>query len=379
MIRIINRLYDFIIPEGERNRNFGLDLIRATAIIVVIFGHSSYLLKGIPFLSKIRVFDGVDLFFVLSGFLIGQIFIKKFINIQHPRFSDIIVFMIRRWFRTMPNYYIFLAFNLVCAYFLVEHRFEAFDWRYLFFLQNFLPYTSEHGFFPEAWSLAVEEWFYLLFPISTMFFLKVFKANTGEGVLSYAVLTILAVTIGRILILSELDIQNYSQYDEMIRKVVVLRLDSIAIGILGAFIFLRNYCIWKRWLIQKFFLGITGVVLLTIAIRYYSFEYSFSWFAILYSPLLSFSFLLTFPLLYTWSQNASTIGRVVTIVSVVSYSMYLIHYSLLIIPLKLYCWPDNGFSALLQFILVWLVTLLLSVLNYKYLESKITRLRDKLS
>lgn len=296
---LVDRLYTFILPDGGYKRNFGLDLIRAIAIIVVVFGHSSYLLKGIPILSKIRVFDGVDLFFVLSGFLIGQIFIETFKKIHRPNFSDILSFMIRRWFRTMPNYYLFLVFNLIGAYFLVENRFQAFEWRYLVFLQNFLPVSAEHGFFPEVWSLAVEEWFYLLFPLITIIFLKVLKANVEKSVIAYSVLMIFAVTIGRIFSLIEFDVQSYNEYDELIRKVVVLRLDSIAIGVLGAVIFLRQFNIWERWLVPKFIIGIVGIVLLTVAVKYHDFAEPSTLLEIVYSPLLSFSFLLTFPLLHS--------------------------------------------------------------------------------
>ena len=94
-------------------RNFGLDLCRAIAIIMVIISHirgyfSRYFY--VDFLG-INGFFAVELFFVLSGFLIGKIIIKDLVVSEN---KDLKKFYLRRWFRTLPallcysNYFIHL-------------------------------------------------------------------------------------------------------------------------------------------------------------------------------------------------------------------------------------------------------------------------------
>jgi hypothetical protein len=65
--------------NNNTTRNFGLDLFRALAIVLVVLSHGKFLLNGtvlenFPF---VKMLDGVDLFFVLSGFLIGGILLKS--------------------------------------------------------------------------------------------------------------------------------------------------------------------------------------------------------------------------------------------------------------------------------------------------------------
>ena len=91
------------------NRVFGLDFLRAIAISLVLISHISLLLFPTSdnfFLKIIRIFGavGVDLFFVLSGFLIGGILLKH-IDLNKTNFKDLLIFWKWRWFRTVvsPN------------------------------------------------------------------------------------------------------------------------------------------------------------------------------------------------------------------------------------------------------------------------------------
>ena len=115
----------------------------------------------------IKLIDGVELFFVLSGFLIGGIIIKEFQNNTAFGIKQIFHFWKRRWFRTLPNYYLILLLNVIIVYFgIIKEDFLQFNWKFFFFLQNFAHHF--YGFFWESWSLSIEEWFYLLFPIILM-------------------------------------------------------------------------------------------------------------------------------------------------------------------------------------------------------------------
>ncbi|MCE2742657.1 MAG: acyltransferase family protein, partial [Fluviicola sp.] len=100
----------------NNERNFGLDLIRFIAIILVVIVHSSFFLNQ-NFINSIYIIDGVDLFFVLSGFLIGKIIINNIIVKNKIEFKDVKSFLIRRWLRTIPNYVLFLIINIVLIYF----------------------------------------------------------------------------------------------------------------------------------------------------------------------------------------------------------------------------------------------------------------------
>ncbi|BDS14288.1 acyltransferase family protein [Aureispira anguillae] len=134
-------------------RKKGLDLLRAIAVILVLFRHSNLdhsSLKDFGWL-------GVDLFFVLSGFLISGLLFKEYkahnsINIKR--------FLIRRSFKIFPPFYFFLLTTLSLNYFYgIQH-----DWikivSELFYLQSYAPTIWIH-----TWSLAVEEHFYLSFSI----------------------------------------------------------------------------------------------------------------------------------------------------------------------------------------------------------------------
>jgi len=107
-----------------KQRIFGLDLMRAVAILLVVFSHITWIVpnaKGlIPNLMSIAGVYGVEIFFVLSGFLIGRI-VYRIYSSEDFGFSKVFYFWIRRWFRTLPNYYLALAVNIGVAIYLGTH------------------------------------------------------------------------------------------------------------------------------------------------------------------------------------------------------------------------------------------------------------------
>src|SRR5659263_324332 len=101
----MNKLFKIDI---DTSRIFGLDILRALAIMFVVIEYGSYLLpQKLRTISDFFVFDGVSIFFVLSGFLIGGILIKL-IDKNGFNFSILKTFWIRRWYRTLPNYFLIL-------------------------------------------------------------------------------------------------------------------------------------------------------------------------------------------------------------------------------------------------------------------------------
>ena len=162
----------------RKKRILGLDLLRATAIILVLFHHGFTLFE----FPSLPLPDGGDIFFVLSGFLIGGILIRTTEKQKCLSLRDLKTFWFRRWFRTIPAYLFALILNLTLYFFINLQNHSIKDtlklmflkeklWKYFFFLQN-LTSNMITQFFAETWSLAVEEWFYLLLPIVLFFSLK---------------------------------------------------------------------------------------------------------------------------------------------------------------------------------------------------------------
>lgn len=147
-----------------RQRQPGLDLLRALAIILVVIYHAG--IMGFPLPGRVHRWGwiGVDLFFVLSGYLIGGQLLAPLARGQRIGLRR---FFVRRALRIMPAYFVILA-----IYFLLPSWREYPDmaqplWKFLFSIQN----IALHGgtAFSHAWSLAVEDQFYLMLPFIVIF------------------------------------------------------------------------------------------------------------------------------------------------------------------------------------------------------------------
>ena len=124
-----------------------LDGLRAVAILLVIVNHTFHL----PL-----TWAGVDVFFVLSGFLITGILLQRK---KHPK-TYFAYFYRRRIFRILPSYYLtLLIFGLIFGW----STFHPL-WTLVFFGMNIQPLLTRHSIPLPLWSLAVEEQFYLVFP-----------------------------------------------------------------------------------------------------------------------------------------------------------------------------------------------------------------------
>ncbi|QWT18720.1 acyltransferase [Bacillus sp. NP157] len=145
-------------------RNPWLDVCRATAIGLVMLSHGRFFVLPLaPSLNWLKFggFLGVELFFVLSGFLIGGIMLRE-LGRAPDAASWVPRFWARRWLRTLPNYLLFLAINAV-LYRALRSDWPPSGWSYITFTQNILH--APRLFFVESWSLAVEEAFYLITPV----------------------------------------------------------------------------------------------------------------------------------------------------------------------------------------------------------------------
>ena len=118
---------NFLKINYGHSRVFGLDLLRMFAILFVVFGHSAILVpeEYKDIIRKITL-DGVAMFFVLSGFLIGGILIK-IVEKEKPTFPVLLNFWSRRWLRTAPIYFIILSFVLIYTFIYKADRVPS-DW-----------------------------------------------------------------------------------------------------------------------------------------------------------------------------------------------------------------------------------------------------------
>jgi peptidoglycan/LPS O-acetylase OafA/YrhL len=209
------------------SRNKWLDLCRSLAILLVLLGHGRLFLRSsMPWMEyfKFGGFMGVDLFFVLSGFLIGGILIRL---ARMDSVSWLRGFYIRRWFRTLPNYYLFLLINVVLVLLAIRPGDLGVFWMYPIFVQNL--FTPHPLFFPEAWSLAVEEIFYLLFPALFLLFGRVLGLDVRQAILLTSLLVIV-LSLG-----ARLDVATDAlSWDADIRKIAFLRFDALMYGVLLA-------------------------------------------------------------------------------------------------------------------------------------------------
>lgn len=141
----------------------GLDLLRAAAILMVIVAHYPKSGSGGPMLRMLNFgWAGVDLFFVLSGYLIGRQVLQ---SLAAGETIGLRRFYLSRLLRTLPCYYVILALYFVLAAFDAGEA-PAPAWQFASFLQNFdIPNT-----FTPSWSLCVEEHFYAVFPIAILLF-----------------------------------------------------------------------------------------------------------------------------------------------------------------------------------------------------------------
>lgn len=360
-------------PDYDK-RVFGLDLMRAFAIIVVVMGHELVLHKAETDFPWIRLPHGVELFFVLSGFLIGKILIETFSSSETFGIRELGAFWIRRWFRTLPNYYLILLLNVVVVYFgIIKEDITQFNWKFFLFLQNFVSPST--GFFWESWSICVEEWFYLLFPVIlslSWVLLKPFNIGKKLVFCLTMVLFLLIPFLLRYFYASKFDVDNFWLWFKIL-KVVIYRLDGIALGVLAAFIKYYWPGLWHKSRNVGFIAGliITYIVLNRVWLPT---EFSSKVYRIVFEDIGCF---LLLPKFDSMRKAPVVVRKIVTHISLISYSMYLINLALVSEVIRDNFPPQGPYSAWALYIVYWVAVLVFSTLLYKYYEKPFMDLRDK--
>lgn len=344
--------------------------MRAIAILLVVIGHGSsiagdlfHAIPSIPFI------DGVDLFFVLSGFLIGGILIAKIEESDKINLKLIYTFLKRRWYRTLPNYYLFLIVNILLVYFkIIQGNIEEFSWKFLVFMQNFS--FGFVDFFWESWSLSVEEWFYVFLPFIILVFS--FFLTKRNAILFTMITMILAPIVYRILI-SDMIVDDF-WFDVNFRKVVLSRMDTLIYGVLAAYLKFYHNAFFVKYRNVMFVLGFVliyfNIYLPKESNGFYIKTFSFTLTSIGAALLLS-------KMDSIKNYQSPFIGKLVTKISLISYSMYLVNLAVVSQVIMKNFPPENKLQNALWYLGFWFFTITISHLIYTYFEKPMMNLREK--
>lgn len=367
--------------ESQKNRIQELDGLRGLAILLVMMCHyigdarvenvstaTRYFLRLMSF-----GWCGVDLFFVLSGFLIGSILLEAKNSPSYYR-----TFYLRRIYRIFPLYYLWILLFLIGI--TVSQFVFAQPWvtrddylhipRYVFFLQNLFWSKTlvEFMWFGAMWSLAIEEQFYLCMPL----LVRVVSEKTLFRIL---IAIVLLVPLARLLILHS----NRMAY--LASFAMPLRADSLGIGVLGALLW-RNPDV--RVYLQRNPKILNGLLLsfgIMIGALFQSFMRPSSYLAKTVGyPVLAFFFLTLVLLVLSQASSkwavAARFGPLCWL-GTISYCVYIIHEHVLILLSKIFLGSmprlTDWMSALIT-ILGACLTCMLAAISWRWLENPLIRL-----
>lgn len=365
--------------EYQNDRIYGLDIIRTAAILFVVLGHGRSLLSTrLRNITELFVFDGVSIFFVLSGFLIGGILIK--LIEEHGVHKRIIFsFWVRRWYRTLPNYLLVLL--LLCILHLLSTDNFSFlsVGSYFFFSQNLFS-KQPTWFFPEAWSLSVEEWFYFVIPIVLYFYSFFSKRTSKQVILILSIGTIILITLFRLYRYSTMVVHNMDEWDLVFRRQVVTRMDSLMIGVLGAYFSIYKNRLWIKYKNQLLVVG----VLLFFLVKFVfdkSYQVNGLYYTVFSFNIISIATLFLIPYFNDFKTGKGFLCKAITHLSLISYSMYLLNLSVIqffiVDKIPWHRITNNEYFIMgINYFIYWFLVIFLSTLLYKYFEAPTTRMRD---
>jgi len=358
------------IPELDGIRGIAIGMVLISHFFAVVSRPGSALAYA---LVPLRLdWSGVDLFFVLSGFLIGGILLDARESSNYFR-----VFYTRRFFRIVPIYVVLLASAGFVRYLadagMIRGYGEIFAgrlswWYFPAFLQNVgMSIQQVWGTLPLAptWSLAVEEQFYLTLPLLIRFLDR-------RALLRFMLFAIAGAPLLRTFFFHRDPLNLFTWYTLM-----PCRADSLLLGVFGAIV-LREPA-WRGWLLgrRRFVLLVSAILLVGVAYlgwRAPSYRdalmatVGFTWLALTYLAFLLYALLyrdswISRCLRWNWLRG----------LGVIAYGTYLFHEFFLGLFFAripwLYSWHDIRVSF---FALV--VTILLCRLSWVYFEKPLVKI-----
>jgi peptidoglycan/LPS O-acetylase OafA/YrhL len=234
------------------NREIDLDVVRGVAILLAMGWHLN-LKTGNPIFDALEApglrfgWAGVDLFFVLSGFLVGRLVFREEVKtgtFDYPRF------FVRRALKLWPVLYVYL----VVAIALSGEPFMSFAPQIGLHVQNYLVPSQAH----HLWSLAVEEHFYLAVGLLLPMAMRKMKTGAIASVLlSLIIAALMARYAGAALGATPNDLQMQTQY----------RVDGLSAGVLLALVYVRCPDMFARvvkWKLAWLAVTVAGIVWLSV-------------------------------------------------------------------------------------------------------------------
>ncbi|HWB00685.1 MAG TPA: acyltransferase, partial [Pirellulales bacterium] len=203
---------------------------------------------------------GVDLFFVLSGFLVSSLLIKEGLRTGQISLTR---FLTRRGFKIYPGFYVLLATSIVLGYLLGEPYTTRQMFGDLTFTQNYLG-----GRWAHTWSLAVEEHFYLMLPLCFLILAR-WRGDMVKGfhwipmIFIVAAIGCLALRIGM-----GWKVHSYGRYN--VHFQTQFRLDALLMGVLLAYVYhcraelFRSSAKYSRWFALAGVVGLTPAFLFAV-------------------------------------------------------------------------------------------------------------------
>lgn len=325
-----------------------LDLLRALAIGLVITAHTVSAQGS----SKYWYFGlggtGVDLFFVLSGWLLGNQLVREYNDTKNINLSK---FWIRRWMRTLPAYYVVLFFTIFQQ--IVIHPENPLKFEYILFIQNYtnLPY------FGVSWSLCVEEQFYLIIaPIILLF------AKIGRYFWSIVI----------IILIIPFTLRMFGVFNSLTETHV--RIDGCMAGVALAALSIWMPYLWKwftRW--SPFFAGIGALLYIGNFLGRWRYGHNFHDFDISIYVLIFCSFIILASRNDWWQKHLYIPGA--NYIATRAYSLYLLHPEVLAILKRFF----PKLSLPLFYIIALAGSCIMAEGLYRLVEKPIMNARNKFS
>ncbi|NUA27575.1 acyltransferase family protein [Cupriavidus basilensis] len=291
------------------SRSIELDFVRGLAIIAVMGMHFHTVSTGSQWVALIEYplknfgREGVNLFFTLSGFLVGGLLLRQY---AQSGSVDARRFIIRRIFKIWPAYYALILFHVLAG----RHPTSTFLYQNLTHMQNYLGSSIA-----QTWSLAVEEHFYLFLPALVLLFARLrVRANTILWTLGTLCVVVLAARCAAVAS-GELEAASaYTQY----------RIDSLLLGVMLATVYWMKPELYRRIAGQKLLLlaVVAGtVVWLVFLQRNLVLEESIGYTI----QAIGFAALIVLVLEYSGAIRGARLYRAVAWIGVYSYGIYLWH------------------------------------------------------
>jgi peptidoglycan/LPS O-acetylase OafA/YrhL len=347
-----------------RERFIGLDILRSLAILLVIASHWA---NNMAFWYGIRTPQqifflgdlGVDLFFALSSFLIGRILLD--IIVAGPSWGNLGRFMMRRWMRTLPAYWLCVA--LLSLFFPPALDAAGIILQCATLTQNLWHAMPPGYWFAVSWSLTIEEWFYLLF-------------GTGAVVSAMFIRRDVAIWIPLIALLLvppglRWSIPSFSDFSTGYYKVVPFRIDEIGYGVVLAWLYEHR----SRILSYPRLLMLAGMFLIAAG-WFQLLPISFRLFLVLQHVMVVVGCVLCIPAALALQGVPRWLSLPARHISRLSYTLYLVHLTVLV-DVAQPLWWTHRLSSWEAVAVSVLVPVIVAELMSRLVEQPLMRLRPR--